>query len=103
MTDRRLLCFAFGRDSAYEAICVDLDIAVQGASFREVFDSLNVAIATYIEDALKEDPATARQLLSRRAPWYVRAGYKARFIGHMLIRRWQADREEASFDVACPA
>jgi predicted RNase H-like HicB family nuclease len=100
---RKLLCFAEGRDGIYEAICVDLDIAVQGRSFREVFDGLNDAVETYIQDATKEDEATARQLLSRRAPWHVRMGYVIRLLRHALGAGRKSDREEASFDVACPA
>jgi hypothetical protein len=103
MTNRTLLCYAEGRDGSFEAICVDLDIAVEGSSFREVFDGLNSAIATYFEDALREDEATARKLLSRRAPWHVRMGYALRALRHNLGAARRTDRQEASFDVACPA
>ena len=103
MQTRKLLCFAEGNGTSYEAICVDLDIAVEGSSLKKVFDLLNASIATYIEDAMKEDEATARRLLSRRAPWHVRLGYKLRFTAHLLTRRRDNGTEEASFDVACPA
>lgn len=103
MQTRKLLCFAEGHGSSYEAICVDLDIAVEARSLKEAIGLLNDAIETYIADAMKEDEATARKLLSRRAPWHVRLGYKLRFVGHLLTRRRANDTEEASFDVACPA
>jgi hypothetical protein len=99
----KFLCFAEGHDGRYEAICVDLDISIQGTSFSEVFDGLNSAVASYIEDAMKEDEATARQLLSRRAPWHVRLRHIARVTAHVIGARRQSGREEASFDVACPA
>ena len=37
---KRLLCFAEGKEGDWEGICVDLDIAVQGASFNEVCELL---------------------------------------------------------------
>lgn len=103
MQTRKLLCFAEGHGTSYEAICVDLDIAVEAQSLKEAIGLLNDAIESYIDDAMKEDEATARKLLSRRAPWHVRLGYKLRFTGHLLSRRRVNGSEEASFDVACPA
>jgi len=100
---RKLLCFAEGSGTHFEAICIDLDIAVTGRSLREVVDTLNAAVVSYVEDALKEEEATARALLSRRAPWHVRAYYKLRFMWHLATRRRRNGGEEASFDVACPA
>ena len=46
---RSLRCYAEGRDGDWEAICLDLDIAVQGSSFEEVFRSLQEAISLYLE------------------------------------------------------
>lgn len=100
---RALRCYAFGVAGDYEAICVDLDIAVQGSSFQEVYETLNAAVASYVQDAQKEDEATARKLLSRRAPWHVRTGYGLQFIAGLLARRVLNGRSEASFDLACPA
>ena len=101
--EKKLQCFAFGRDNAFEAYCIDLDIAVTGSSFSEVYELLNRAVATYVEDALNEEPAVTRQLLNRRAPWHVRVGMRLRFIAYMMLGRWNHGREEASFDVPCPA
>lgn len=103
MQTRKLQCFAYGKGQAFEAICIDLDISVSGSSFREVYELLNTAIVTYIEDAMKEDAEVSRQLLSRRAPWLVRVKHRLHFAVHMFVRRWLNGREEASFDVACPA
>lgn len=99
----KLLCFAEGHGDTYEAICVDLDLAVHGRSMREVVSLLNKAVESYVDDAMKEDEATARRLLSRRAPWHVRLGHKLRFATHLLTRRRRNGGEEASFDVICPA
>lgn len=82
-----LLCFAHGQGDRWEAICVDLDISVQGRSYEEVYEGLNEAIRTYIEDAMGESPAVSRQLLRRKAPWHVRAGYVTSFVLSTLLSR----------------
>ncbi len=72
---RTLRGYAEGRDDAWEAICLDLDIAVQGASFTEVLDSLNEAISLYL-DSVSELPEDERaSLLDRPAPWSVRTRF----------------------------
>ena len=87
------LCFAHGRDGAWEAICVDLDIAIQGSSFDEVRDLLNSAVSTYIVDAEQEEPEVRDQLLSRVAPWYVTSGLVARTLVSSLARRREKARQ----------
>jgi predicted RNase H-like HicB family nuclease len=69
---RVLHCYAFGRDDEWQAICLDLDLAVQGSSFEEVFALLNETISFHMEGIreLPEDDQT--RLLSRRVPWLVR-------------------------------
>ena len=66
-------CYAHCDGSSWEAICVDLDIAVQGRSLREVKELLETTITSYVEDAKAEGEDVARRLLSRRSPWHVRA------------------------------
>ena len=66
---RRLLhCYAEGRDGEWEAICLDLDVAVQGKSFADVYDSLNKAIALYLESVRDLPEAERESLLQRRVP-----------------------------------
>ena len=74
---RTLRCYAEGRDDGWEAICLDLDIAVQGAAFTAVLDSLNEAISLYL-DSVSELPEDERgSLLDRPAPWSVRSRFLA--------------------------
>lgn len=101
-TWRRLLCYVQSDGGMWEAICVDLDIAVQAGSFGEVVETLSEAVSTYVADAMNEDEQTARRLLARRAPWHIRAGYILRAIAHLFSRR-DDNRIEASFDLPCPA
>ncbi len=66
---RTLRCYAEGRDAAWEAICLDLDIAVQGVSSTEVLDSLNEAISLYMETVSELPEDERASLLDRPAPW----------------------------------
>lgn len=67
-TPRTLHCYAEGRNGDWEAICLDLDIAVQGRSFEEVFASLQDAIALYIESVADLPESERRRLLHRAVP-----------------------------------
>jgi hypothetical protein len=99
---RTLLCFARGHEGSWEGLCVDYDIAVQGASFGQVQADLAAAIADYVEAAMGEDKATSARLLARRAPLRVRLMWTARIL--WTAWRRDADRDtSASFPVACPA
>ena len=77
---RTLRCYAEGRDGDWEAICLDLDIAVQGRSFVEVFNSLNEAIEVYSESVRALPEHERRHLLDRPAPLSLRL----KFLGHAL-------------------
>src|SRR3979490_3332714 len=69
---RELLCVARGDGEWWEAICLDLDLAVQGRSFDEVRALLEEAVNTYVEDANAEAEPARSQLLARRVPLHVR-------------------------------
>jgi predicted RNase H-like HicB family nuclease len=72
LATRTLHCYAEGRDADWEAICLDLDIVVQGRSFEEVFASLRDAIALYLETVEDLPAGERRSLLHRSAPLSVR-------------------------------
>lgn len=104
MHQRNLMCFARGRGDDWEAICIDLDIAVQGVSFDEVKDTLNEAVLTYVEDAIKEGPEVAKKLLNRRAPLYVRIRHSMSYFFHFLFRRRNGGNDlRAGFEIPCHA
>lgn len=67
-----LECIAHGAGNHWEAICLDLDIAVQGSSLDEVTRLLRESVETYIEDAMAQNEPTRSQLLSRGVPFLVR-------------------------------
>jgi predicted RNase H-like HicB family nuclease len=67
-----LRCYAEGKRGEWEAICLDLDIAVQGDSFEQVYRDLNGAIENYVE-SLEDLPERERvRLLHRKAPLSMR-------------------------------
>jgi hypothetical protein len=66
---------ASSKDGAWEAICVDLDIAVQGRSFSEVQESLRQSINMFLERVAELPENERYKLLNRRAPWLLRAKF----------------------------
>ena len=69
---RTLHCYATGQDEEWEAICLDLDISVQGRSFQEVFRSLEEAIALYLESVAELPENERAHLLNRSVPLKLR-------------------------------
>ena len=101
---RRLLCVAHGNNEGWEALCLDLDIAVQGLSLDDVQARLLSAVQSYVQDALAESEPARRRLLNRRAPFFTRLHYVLRLAMHALMRpRDGGDSLEASFEVPCHA
>ena len=100
--NRSLQCFAHGRQGDWEAICVDLDIAVQGESFEEVQQGLNEAVSSYIELVAKEGSTAREALLNRRAPWHVIAKLWIGLVISGVFDRREGE-EQASFPLPCPA
>jgi hypothetical protein len=100
---RYLYCVAHEHDGEWEAICLDLDISVQGRSLEEVTNSLGQAVASYVEDAQREPEATRQTLLSRSAPLPARLAWLWPFIVHGLLGRNRDGDTTVGFQVACPA
>ncbi|MDE0053439.1 MAG: hypothetical protein OXT64_04180 [Gammaproteobacteria bacterium] len=66
-----LRCYARECDGQWYAICTDLDIAADGASFKDAKASLATCIELYLE-GIQETPTDEQQrLLNRKAPWHV--------------------------------
>ncbi len=67
-----LRCYAEGRNGEWEAICLDLDIAVQEKSFEDVFHALNEVIALHVEAVTALPETEHAHLLDRPAPLSLR-------------------------------
>ena len=100
---KNLLCYAAGRPGDWEAICIDLDLAVQGRSFDEARALLQRSIDLYVEEAGKETPAEAARLLARSAPLWVRTTWAVKLFWHLLSRQRGRELSYAGFDLSCPA
>lgn len=101
-SSKSLQCYAHGRDGAWEAICVDLDLAVAGDTFEEVQNSLEIAIAEYLELVSQEAPEQQKKLLNRRAPWFVRLSLAGKMLAFMIFGG-RSREAQASFPMPCPA
>jgi predicted RNase H-like HicB family nuclease len=102
LPNRTLHCYAEGRNGDWEAICLDLDIAVQGRSFEDVFSSLQQAISLYLETLIDLPPEERQSLLHRPAPFAVRL----KFLTHALRGLFadsDGDRQHHQFTMPLPA
>lgn len=102
MQNRVVRAYAHGHDGLWEAICVDLDIAVQGESFEEVRAKLGNAIDGYVEDVKRLSPSDAHRLLNRRAPIWVGLKFALVFLWHSF-RAPRRNELQAGFDIPCHA
>lgn len=96
------LCFAHGGRDGWEAICIDLDIAIQADSFEEARAVLVEAIHEYYQAALQEAPAIRGSLLDRRSPFWTTFGLTMKLIAFNIFRGSKREAQ-ASFPVICPA
>ena len=99
---RLLRCYAEERDGEWEAFCLDLDLAVQGKSFEEVYRSLNDTISLYLESVSSLSQDDQKRLLKRRAPVSLRFKFlmlavKALFSPH------DSGRSHHQFTLTCAA
>ena len=97
---RLLYCYASGRDGAWEAICLDLDIDVQGSSFEEASTLLQEAIAVYLQTVSELPEAERAALLSRPVPFWTRLGLAIEAFWSTL--RAKADGELKHCTMASP-
>ena len=71
--DLKLKCYVHGGGASWEAICVDLNVAVCGNSKREVQASLRKAVDLYLKTVATLPAAEQTVFLTRCAPWHTRA------------------------------
>ena len=97
-----LRCYAEGRDGDWEAICLDLDIAVQGQSFKQVSKSLVEAIELHISTVMTLPESERRHLLYRPAPFSIRLKFLLYALRSLFTRR-DGSGLRHQFEVPCPA
>jgi predicted RNase H-like HicB family nuclease len=99
---KTLHCYAEGQDGDWEAICLDLDIAVQGRTFEEVFGSLREAIKLYLDSVSSLPADERRSLLQRPAPIVVRLKFLAHAWRGLFANR-DDDRQRYQFTMPLTA
>lgn len=70
--DLNLKCYVHGGAASWQAICVDLNVAVCGSSQREVRASLCKAVDMYLQTVATLPTVERDGFLSRRTPWHTR-------------------------------
>jgi predicted RNase H-like HicB family nuclease len=99
-----MVCIAAGHDDDWEAFCLDYNLAVQGRSFEEVKRDLLIAIDMYVQAALEEPEPARSQLLSRRAPFFVRLKWAWRLFAARISSKSRRDNPSPfEFPLACHA
>lgn len=96
-------CVARGRDSEWEAFCLDFDLAVQGRSYDEVVARLKTAIVDYVHSAAAEPEPVRNKLLTRCAPWATTLSWKWRVAFWAFCHRNEAEESTFGFPVPYPA
>ena len=69
---RKVTCYAWGKPGDWEAICVDLDIAAQGASFEQARSELGDAVETFLDYIADLPEIEQAVMLKRKAPLSLR-------------------------------
>ena len=72
-------CFVWGSGTDWEAICTDLDIAVQGSSFEITKNLLDEAIDGFLHEVMKLPQNEQKIFLKRRAPLLLRIRLHLKF------------------------
>ena len=99
-----LLCVVEGRADRWEAICLDLDIAVAGDTLDHAMRDLELAVGQYVATAHEEAPAIRENLLARRAPLWLRVRTLTRVAFSLLRNRFgSSGAGGGSFVLPCPA
>jgi hypothetical protein len=101
--DAVLVCVAHGHNGIWEAFCLDFDLAVQGVSLGDVRERLEHAVVDYVSAASAEAEPARSQLLSRRAPFFVRLSWAARFFFGTIFGRSRDSGSAVGFPISCHA
>ena len=103
MNERVLRCYVRGRAGRWEAMCIDLDIAVDGVSQSAVVKALEDSVIGYVEAAQREAPLQRDRLLHRTAPFWVRWRVMLSAFAHVLLRRRGGGDLRGAYEMACTA
>ena len=81
--------YLWGKNSDWEAICTDLDIAVQGYSSEGTKLLLHEAVSGILNEVETLPLTEQMKFLNRRAPLCLRAYLQAKFYLFWMSRKYQ--------------
>ncbi len=81
-------CYIFGKNDDWEAICTDLDIAVQADSFDATKDLLDEAVNGYLHEVQKLPECEQKEFLRRRTPLLLRTKFRVNYYFHGVRNRF---------------
>jgi hypothetical protein len=91
-------------DGRWEAVCLDFDIAVEGASLDEAVQQITKGVREYLDYVDKLPAEERRRFLRRRVPLSVRLSFAWRSLTTILLGRLAGDqRPRADLTLSCPA
>jgi predicted RNase H-like HicB family nuclease len=110
MSDSYFTCFVEGRGNDWFALCLELDISVQGRSLEDVTERIEGAVRLYLE-RLRELPETDRQrLLRRRVPFWTSLKIASKMMWNGVVRPRTGSDESGgktphryNYPLHCPA
>ena len=89
MRNLKFRCYVWGRDSDWEAICTDLDIAVQGRTLEVTKDLLDEAISGYLDEVEKLPVNEQYEFLNRRAPLVLRIRLRVNYYFFQILKQFR--------------
>ena len=98
-----LRCYVEGSGRQWEALCLDLDIAVQGESFEAVVASLRESIGLYLEHVMSLPESEQRRFWRRRAPLSMRLRFLWNVIRASVRDDGRDGKQRAEILIPCPA
>ena len=97
-------CVAEGCDAqGWQALCLNLDIAVEGRTLADVKARLHEAVRSYVHQVSQMPEADQDRLLNRSVPFRLKLEYGFRLFWHSLKSARRDGGLQASFEIPCHA
>ena len=101
--NRIIRCHAEGIPGAWEAICLDFDLSVQGESFEQVYRDLNTSIEIYMEYVNGLPEAERAAFARRRVPLTLRLRFLWYVIRGLFDGNDASNKTRHEYTAPCPA
>ena len=105
MDTMKFRCYIWGKDSDWQALCTDLDIAVQGSSYDVTKTLLSEAIDGFLHEVEKLLANDQNEFLNRRAPLYLRIILRTKYYLFLIRKHFREVSSKVKRDIIfiyCP-